>query len=76
MNLEITREGHLTFSEVFEPIEFENGRGERISVCQRDGRFEILVVDEHEWRDERLLHIIDHRTVEEHNAPGANRILP
>lgn len=77
MNIRVGEDGLVTLSKVFNPIVILNGIGERISICQRDDRFEILVVDEMERADGlRLLHIIDHRTVEEHNAPGANRVLP
>ena len=60
MKVEITQEGYLKLSEVFNPIIFENERGERISVCQRDGRFEVAVGDEMERPPpQRLLHIVE-----------------
>ena len=60
MKIEVTQEGHLKFSEVFNPIEFENERGERISVCQSDGGFEILVIDEMQRTPpQRLLRIVE-----------------
>ena len=46
MQIEVTQEGFLKFREVFNPIIFENEKGERISVCQSDGGFEVVVVDE------------------------------
>lgn len=61
MKLEVTQEGFLKFSEVFNPIVFENERGERISVCQSDGGFEVVVVDEMtRTPPQRLIHIIEH----------------
>lgn len=60
MIVEITQEGFLKFSGVFNPIVFENKKGERISVCQRDGGFEILVVNEMQRNSpQRLVTVIE-----------------
>ncbi len=60
MIITVTQEGYLKFSEVFNPIIFENERGERISVCQSDGGFEVIVVDEMQRAPpQRLLHIVE-----------------
>lgn len=46
MKIDVTSESILKFTEVFIPVIFQNEQGERISICQRDGGFEIVIVDE------------------------------
>lgn len=46
MHIEVTDLGGLRLRGVSVPIVFENDIGERISVCQRDGVFEVCVLDE------------------------------
>ena len=45
MELDITARGDLRLKKVFNPIVFETAEGERISVCMRDGGFELAVKD-------------------------------
>jgi len=45
MVLEITKDGGLLLKEVFNGVGFETEEGESLSVCMRDGGFEIGIID-------------------------------
>lgn len=45
MELDITEGGDFRLKKVFNPVVFETDEGERMSVCMRDGGFELSVKD-------------------------------
>ena len=60
MRLNVTKQCEVQLSEVFVPVILGNGTGERIAVCQRDGLFEIKIVNERQRNaGERLVRVID-----------------
>ena len=74
MQMEITQGGFVKLSRVFNPIIFQNERGERVAVCQSDGGFEIKVIDEMQRTPpERLLRIIMDRSPGEGGSDVACR---
>jgi len=57
MEIEVTESYNIKLKEVFFPVVFENDIGERISVCQRDGIFEVAILET--VKNVHLVNVID-----------------